>query len=169
MLCKKNPHKQPCAKMEYPLVHPHTDPFWSVNFGAVSCRFPPSQCFYIMHIILPVSKDPWQLQVVIQVFSLGTMDLIEKIYEPKAKAFGSLQDPASGCSTPRGWKHQMNRVSSSPALEVAKLSLNEQKHIIHFQVGLRKHLCPLISLPNIAYEEWKPRWSGVRTSGQLGK
>lgn len=40
MLYKNNLDGQPCAKMEYPLVHPCTDPFWLVNFGTDSQRFP---------------------------------------------------------------------------------------------------------------------------------
>lgn len=41
MLYKNNLREQSCAKMEYPLVHPCTDPFRLVNFGTVSQRFPP--------------------------------------------------------------------------------------------------------------------------------
>lgn len=59
-----------------------------------------SQYCYIMCINLPVLEDQWQLQVVIQAFSLGTKDFIKKMHEPKANFFSSLPDPASGCSIP---------------------------------------------------------------------
>jgi len=59
----------------------------------------------------------------------------------KAKSFGSLLDPASGCSAPQGQNHQVNCVSSGPALEEAKLNSNEHKQLFHFWVGLRKNLC----------------------------
>lgn len=90
---------------------------------------PSSQFSYIMCIYLPVLKDPWQLQVVIQVFSLGTKDLIKKMHEPKADFFSSLPDLASGCSIPWGQKPQMICVSSKSSLEETKLISNELKNL----------------------------------------
>lgn len=148
--CEINLHKLPCSKEEYPwfILEQTSSHLWILVLSAKG-SIPASQCSYIMCINLPVLEDPWQLQVVIQVFSLGTKDLIKKMHEPKSNFFSSLPDPASGCSIPWGQKHQMICVSSKSSLDETKLILNDQKNSSYFW-GPKKHLCLFTFLPNTA-------------------
>lgn len=148
--CEINLHKLPCSKKEYPwfILEQTSSHLWILVLSAKG-SVPASQCSYIMCVNLPVLEDPWQLQVVIQVFSLGTKDLIKKMHEPKSNFFSSLPDPVQGAPYHEDRNITWSVSAQSPLWRRPSWSWMTRRTLSYFW-GPEKHLCLFTFLPNTA-------------------